>query len=197
MTKTGTIRFYDVKSALEPLRGWSPNAWRARLFLNYFEVKSSVQYETIFISYPSIKGEVTRLYAEGNAGEPNAFTLPLIEDPKTSPPTIIMDSGLIAKYLCSAYSSSPIGGMEKFDEYFDWTSRNVQQFLRGYLFLDVWKNLDEEGKIYFRESRERIFGCKLENMMDRFGGEEATLDLLRKGWKPLQDRMKGRPEDDE
>ena len=100
----------------------------------------------------------------------------------------ISDSWEIAKYLESAYPDSPSLKLDNGEVLFIkfWSETFLHPELLQLLVLDIHDNLSLEDQSYFRESREKILGKTLEevvaNRLDR-------LPLIQKLLKPLRSTL--------
>jgi glutathione S-transferase len=101
----------------------------------------------------------------------------------------VSDSWNIAKYLETQYPDSPSLKLENGEVLFlkFWTETVLHPGLIKLLLLDVHNSLTEKDKIYFRESREKLFGKTLEEVVN---GREERLPNLQKLLTPLSLTLK-------
>ncbi len=106
-----------------------------------------------------------------NTGEPT-YTVPFIVDPSTG--RAISESFAIAKYLDATYSDTPRlvpEGTEALQAAYvvAWDSQTGG--CTRFVVPKTFGILNEASQIFFRESRERIFGKKIEELLPH--GDEA------------------------
>lgn len=141
-----------------------------------------IPYKTEWVEYPDIESLCLKFGAPPTSkkqdGRPH-YTLPMIYDPSTK--TAVVDSPNIAKYLDTTYPETP----SLFPE---GTVALQTAFLEGIwptvgypLFMNiihrVCTSLNQPSQVYFRETREEMFGKKLEEL----GGDED--------WRSLEEGM--------
>jgi glutathione S-transferase len=147
------IKLYDLAGA-EDDRRFSPYCWRVKMALKH----KGLPFETI-----------PWRFTEKNVIEfTGSKTVPVIVDGKRA----VYDSWEIALYLDEAYPSRPglFEGAESraLTHFFShWTVRTVHVPLLRVILLDLFGQIHEKDKAYFRESREKRFGMPLEQA----GGE--------------------------
>lgn len=110
-----------------------------------------------------------------------AYTLPAIYDPKTR--SFTMDSMKIAVYLDATYPDSPAvlpASLRVFHGAFQqayWDT--ILEHLRSLIMLPALKRqLNERSQTYFRETREKAFACRME--------EICTPDKQAEQWGRLE-----------
>jgi glutathione S-transferase len=147
------IKLYDLAGA-EDDRRFSPYCWRVKMALKH----KGLPFETI-----------PWRFTEKNVIEfTGSKTVPVIVDGRRA----VYDSWEIALYLDEAYPSRP-GLFESSEsrtlsQFFShWTVRTVHVPLLRVILLDLFGQIHEKDKAYFRESREKRFGMPLEQA----GGE--------------------------
>jgi glutathione S-transferase len=147
------IKLYDLAGA-EDDRRFSPYCWRVKMALKH----KGLAFET-----------VPWRFTEKNVIEfTGSKTVPVIVDGKRA----VYDSWEIALYLDEAYPSRP-GLLESAESralthfFSHWTVRTVHVPLLRVILLDLFGQIHEKDKAYFRESREKRFGMPLEQA----GGE--------------------------
>ncbi|KIM25037.1 hypothetical protein M408DRAFT_331497 [Serendipita vermifera MAFF 305830] len=184
------ITFYDIASRLNP-QAWSPNTWKTRFVLNY----KRIPYETVYVSYPDIAQLWQTLGLSPLAADPKTF-LPLISVPSTDggPPSVIADSFDIALYLDYEFPETPAvippntGALQS-----SWalTLRTlVVPNLRPLILPQLVHKLDERGATYFRQTREKTFGMKLEELAPPGPKRDEALKKLERSLNDLFDMLK-------
>ncbi|HVM81400.1 MAG TPA: glutathione S-transferase family protein [Stellaceae bacterium] len=171
-----TITLYDLAGA-EADRRFSPFCWRTRMALAH----KGLAVET-----------VPWRFSEKEALAPTKQgRVPVIVDGGKW----INDSWAIADYLESAYGDRPslFGGV---------AGRAAARFIQGwgdtilhpgiarFVMLDIWKQVDERDKAYFRKSREERFGMSLEAVQ---AGREERLAAFRQSLQPLRSMLDAQP----
>lgn len=167
---------YDLAGADPELR-FSPYCWRVRLALAH----KGLEVETV----PWRFVEKDRIAFSGQDKVPV-----LVDGGRT-----ISDSAAIAAYLEEAYPDRPslFGGpqaqaLTRFVK--DWTELVVHPGILRLVLTDVHDILHEGDKAYFRESRERRFGQRLEEVC---AGREERLEAFRDALKPLRATLEAQP----
>lgn len=160
---------YDLAGADPELR-FSPYCWRVRLALAH----KGLDVETV----PWRFVEKDRLAFSGQD------KVPVLVDGERA----VSDSTAIAAYLEEAYPDRPslFGGpqaraLTRFVK--DWTELVVHPGILALILTDVHDSLHEGDKAYFRESREKRFGRRLEEVS---AGREERLPAFRDSLKPLR-----------
>ncbi|KAI5117605.1 hypothetical protein M0805_006718 [Coniferiporia weirii] len=159
-----TITFYDIPSKLDG-NAWSPNTFKTRFCLNY----KGIPYKTEWVEYPDIEallkdigGAPTGKKADGR----DHYTLPAIHDSATG--KVITDSIEIAAYLDEAYPETPAlippntrAAIELFTHVF-----NAENPAAIFPIMLPASNsiLNPKSEEYFRRTREKAFGKKLEEI---------------------------------
>ena len=100
----------------------------------------------------------------------------------------VADSWEIAKYLESAYPDSPSLKLEYGEVLFIkfWSETVLHPEMLQLLVLDIHDNLRPEDKSYFRESREKLFGRPLEEVVSN---RQDRLPRLQKLMTPLRSTL--------
>ncbi|KAF8915078.1 hypothetical protein CPB85DRAFT_1295583 [Mucidula mucida] len=171
MSSENAIILYDIPSTA-PGNAWSPNVWKTRFCLNY----KGIPHKTVWVEYPDIAStckslNVAPTFMRRNTGEPT-YTVPFIVDPSTG--RAISESFAIAKYLDATYSDTPRlvpEGTEALQAAYvvAWDSQTGG--CTRFVVPKTFGILNEASQIFFRESRERIFGKKIEELLPH--GDEA------------------------
>ncbi|KAF8878310.1 hypothetical protein BD779DRAFT_1554797 [Infundibulicybe gibba] len=181
MSDTNVITFYDIPSTI-PGNAWSPNTWRIRFALNY----KGLAYKTEWVEFPDIEPLCKKIGAPPTStkptGEPH-YTLPVIFDPRTQ--RAIADSVVIAEYLDTQYPETPA--------LFPKGTHALQYaFMDAYIpALDpVWEfvvpqvcvRIRPGSEPYFRRTREKRFGMKLEALVPTGAARTEKLAQLEAGF---------------
>jgi glutathione S-transferase len=162
------IVLYDLAGADE--RRFSPYCWRARMALAHKQLICRTV-ATRFADIPSI-------------GDGKQKTVPVIEDG----PRLIADSWNIANYLEKQYPDHPslFGGpaghaLTLFIQ--SWVVDVLHRAIIELILRDIYDQLDEGDKNYFRATREKRFGRTLEDVQ---AGRATRVAALRKILQPLR-----------
>ncbi|KDR83237.1 hypothetical protein GALMADRAFT_875468 [Galerina marginata CBS 339.88] len=156
------IIFYDIPSRL-PLKAWSPNTWKTRYCLNF----KGLPYQTEWVEYPDIEPLCKKLGVSSarTVDGTHSYTLPAIHDPSTG--VSIANSFDIAEYLDKTYPNTPLifphntaGLQAPFALAFGSNMRPLLNFL----IPTECEKLNPRSSEYFRRTRERTFGKKLEDL---------------------------------
>ena len=145
-----TIKMYDLAAA-DPLLRFSPYCWRTKMSLKHKG-----------LDFESIAWRFTEKEAIAFTG---STTVPVIVDGNRA----VYDSFEIAVYLDEAYPSRP-GLFEGTESralslfMHHWAFRTLHPPLLRAILLDLYRHLHEKDKAYFRESREKRLGGRLEEI---------------------------------
>jgi glutathione S-transferase len=144
------IQLYDLAGA-EDDRRFSPYCWRVKMAL----IHKGLAYEAIPWRYT----EKDKIASTGSSA------VPVIVDGGRA----VYDSWEIALYLDEAYPSRPglFQGMESralclFLHH--WAVRSLHAPLLRVVVMDIYRHLHEKDKAYFRETREKRLGGRLEEV---------------------------------
>lgn len=142
------IQLYDLAGA-EDDRRFSPYCWRVKMALKH----KGLDFEAI----PWRFTEKERIAFTGST------TVPVIVDGSRA----VYDSFEIAVYLDEAYPSRPglfEGTESRALSLFmcHWAFRSLHPPLLRAMLMDLYKHLHEKDRAYFRESREKRLGARLE-----------------------------------
>jgi len=163
------IKLYDLAGA-DPEARFSPNCWRVRMALAH----KGLDTETICWRFTD-----KDMIAFSNQGK-----TPVIVDGDRT----VVDSWAIAEYLDATYPDRPMlfdSAQSKAHGFFikTWTERVMHPGVIKQILLPLFDQLAEQDKAYFRESREPMFKCTLEE----FGADaEAALPGFRAALQPLR-----------
>ncbi|PVG03645.1 hypothetical protein CPB86DRAFT_694937 [Serendipita vermifera] len=185
------IILYDIASKLNP-QNWSPNVWKARYVLNY----KGLPYETVYVPYPDISSlwEKLGLSPLDEGLNMPQTTLPVISVPSKDggPPSVIAESFNIALFLDHEFPNTPRVIPEN-------TAALQSSFVRTTLvnllvtpirplvLPTVVHRLDERGAHYFRETREKAFGMKLEELTPPGEKRETRLNASQKSFTAVSE----------
>lgn len=170
------IVLYDLAGA-EDDRRFSPYCWRVKMALKH----KGLAFETL----PWRFTEKSVIAFTGST------TVPVIVDGQRA----VYDSWEIALYLDEAYPSRPglFASSESLalSQFFQhWTVRNVHPPILRAIVLDLYAQLHEKDRAYFRESREKRFGTTLE---DYGADREKAIAELRGSLAPLRPGLAEQP----
>lgn len=149
--------------------GFSPYAWRAKLCL----LHKGIDFEEIPI----------RFLEKDRIAHAAPTTIPVIDDGDTT----VVDSFEIAKYLEQAYPNPTLFGGDVAAAQAPllnrWIDTTLVIGIVQLVLMDIYHALDEENKVYFRESREKRFGMTLEQVVigrdEKRAGFQKSLAPLR------------------
>ncbi|KAI5834258.1 hypothetical protein K523DRAFT_294171 [Schizophyllum commune Tattone D] len=180
------IVFYDLASKVGP---WSPTTWRIRYALNF----KALPFRTEWVEYPDIEAKCKEVGAEPTGtrdGKP-LYTVPVIQDPSTG--RVVSDGPKIAKYLDGTYPETPklfpSGTEAKQTEVLTQLIQAAGPSMRPLVVPSTFDILNEVAKPYFRETREKMFGCKLEEIAAKGEAREASLQKLRGAFEVFVGRL--------
>jgi len=163
------IRHWELAGA-EDDRLFSPNCWRVRMALAHKDLQAE-----------TVPWRLTEKDAIGFSGQGR---VPVIQDGER----VVHDSWDIAVYLDEAYRDRPPlfeGPQAKSLALFvkHWCERNVHGAVFSVIVMDLFASLHPKDLAYFRESREKRLGRRLEDM----GAEsKASLPALRGVLDPVR-----------
>ena len=163
------IQLYDLAGA-EDDRRFSPYCWRTKMALKH----KGLEFEAI----PWRFTEKDRIEFTGSK------TVPVIVDADHA----VYDSFEIAVYLDEAYPSRPglFEGTESRALAFfmnHWAVGTLHPPLFRAIIPDIYRQLHEKDKAYFRESREKRLGARIENFVPQQG---KWLAAFREALQPLR-----------
>jgi glutathione S-transferase len=142
------IKLFDLAGA-EDDRRFSPYCWRAKMALKH----KGLDFETL-----------AWRFTEKDAIVPyKSNTVPVLVDGAQS----VYDSWAIALYLDEVYPSRPrlFEGSESralCDFFNQWAVKTLHPLLMRVIILDLFDKVHPQDKAYFRESREKRYGMRLE-----------------------------------
>jgi glutathione S-transferase len=169
-----TIILHDLCGA-DPECRFSPNCWKVRMALAHKGLESETR-PTRFTDIREIANGFSR-------------TVPVIEDGDR----LVRDSFEIALYLEETYPERPSlfrgkGGESHARFVESWTITSLHTVLIRIIIKDIHDQLDEADKFYFRESREKRLGGRLEDVQ---ADRDVRIVELRERLTPLR-HMLGR-----
>ncbi|KAF9820738.1 hypothetical protein IEO21_01181 [Rhodonia placenta] len=162
MSSSNVILLYDIPGNVAG-KAWSPNTWKTRYTLNY----KGLPYKTIWVEYPDIAQVCKEIGATPTSTKEDGspyFTLPAIYDPSTN--TALSESARIARYLDKTYPGTPVLIPPETDAFHaafqEALQRLVLQNISPLMLPPTCLQLNPPSHVYFRETRERMYGKKLE-----------------------------------
>jgi glutathione S-transferase len=163
------IQLYDLAGA-EDDRRFSPYCWRTKMSLKH----KGLEFEAIPWRYT----EKDRIAFTGST------TVPVIVDGKRA----VYDSFEIAVYLDEAYPSRPglfEGTESRALSFFlnHWAVQSLHAPLLRAIAMDLFRSVHEKDRAYFRESREKRLGARLEEFA---ADQKKWLASFRAALEPLR-----------
>jgi glutathione S-transferase len=169
------MRMYDLAGADDAHR-FSPYCWRTRMAC----------------AHKGLTLDTTpwRFSEKDQLPQPNSGTVPVLIDGDR----VMADSWKIAAYLDEAYPGRPL-----FDsasarsealliKY--WTERTLHPFVTRMTVSDIWRALHPKDQPYFRDSREKRLGARLEDVTSNRG---ETRTKFREALEPLRATLADQP----
>ncbi|KAL1968312.1 hypothetical protein VTN77DRAFT_2147 [Rasamsonia byssochlamydoides] len=201
MANTEPVHFFDITSKLPgPLKSWSPNTLKTRLVLNY----KGIPYTQSFISYPDIASLLKSLNVPPLAEAVMPYTLPAIvhKASVTANPNGAMNDSLpIALHLDKTFPAPQYPPLFPSGDASYALALAVAKIISNVvgkgipiLMPKVADILDERGSKYFHETRSKIFGKPLAELLPQ--SEEAAESVwndMKKELNVLADMLKGKP----
>ncbi len=160
-----TIILYDLVGK-DLTRPFSPHCWKTKMTLAH-----------LGLTWKDVPTTFTgKALVEGG----NAPTLPTIRDGDL----VLADSFAIAEHYASG--TPLMGGTDgqplvKFTEC--WSQSQLHTWIGGWAMLDIYNLLNEEDQLYFRTSREKMFGKTLEELT---ANRENTIPQLLSRLMPMK-----------
>jgi len=169
------IVFYELAGA--DGRRFSPYCWRTRMALAHKELP----YQAVAVGYAEI----------ASIGDGTHKTVPVIEDGGR----FFGDSWTIANYLEEVYPERPslfesAAGRALTLFVQNWITDVLHRGVVELVVLDIHDKLGERDKSYFRTSRERRFGRRLEEVQH---GRDGRIETFRKSLEPLRKILASQP----
>ena len=157
-----TIKLYELCGANEA-HLFSPHCWKTRYSLAH----KGLDYESVPTPFTKVAG------IEGGPKR----TVPVIRDGDV----VLDESFAIAQYLDKTYGDAPsLLGDEKAQALtrfvIAWSQSQLHAAVVKVSLLDIFNALADEDKVFFRETREKLFGCTLEEFDARFPNDGKDLN---------------------
>jgi glutathione S-transferase len=169
------IKLYDLAGA-DPDRRFSPFCWRTRLALAH----KGLDVETV--PWRFVEKDVIAFSGQGR--------VPVIQDGER----VIYDSWAIAEYLEDTYPDRPSlfgGGARAVTRFIaNWADTVLHAGIARLIIPDVFAQLHEKDKHYFRTSREQRFGVTLEAFA---ASRDADVLTFRQSLLPLRTTLQIQP----
>jgi glutathione S-transferase len=171
-----TIVLYEL-CAGDQARRFSPHCWKARMALAH----KQLVYETRPTPFTRIK-EIAGGFSP---------TVPVVDDGGK----LVRDSFDIALYLDETYPDRPTlfggeGGKATARFVESWALTALHPPLLGMIIGDIHAALAAPDRAYFRESREKRFGKRLEDVQT---GREGRVEGFRQALQPLRHLLERQP----
>ncbi|MCJ8309808.1 MAG: glutathione S-transferase family protein [Rhizobiaceae bacterium] len=161
-----TIHHYELCGADEK-HVFSPHCWKTRMALAH----KGLDFETVAVPFTKV---ATVENGEGRR-------VPVLRDGDT----VIEESYEIAKYLDRAYPDKPSlfngeGGEELTKFVISWSLTQLHPAVAKLAVYDIHNALAPEDQAFFRQTREKLFGCTLEEFDAKFpkNGEALATALV-------------------
>jgi glutathione S-transferase len=167
-------RLFDLAGA-DPNRRFSPYCWRVRMALAH----KGLEVETV-------PWRFTDKAAIAFSGQGR---VPVLVDGDNA----VFDSWSIAQYLEMTYPEAPplFGNAMPATRFINaWADRTMLPAVASLILLDVFNELHEQDRDYFRSSRERAFGRTLEAVTE---GREQRVIGFRQLIEPIRTVLKSQP----
>lgn len=168
-----SIILYDL-CAGDTARRFSPHCWKAKMALAH----KGLDFETRGMPFTRIK----------EIGDGFSPTVPVIDDGGR----LVRDSFDIALYLEGTYPDRPSlfrgeGGKANARFVEAWSQSEIHPRLTRLMVADIHAILAQPDQAYFRESREKSLGSRLEDVQ---AGRDERIDDLRRALTPLRHTLK-------
>jgi glutathione S-transferase len=170
-----TLLMFDLAGAREDHR-FSPYCWRTRMACAH----KGLALDTI----------AWRFTDKDKLPQPNTGTVPVLVDGDT----VVADSWKIAGYLDARHPDRPLFDSESarsealLIKY--WTERTLHPLVTRMTVSDIWRSLHPKDQAYFRESREKRLGRKLEEVT---ANREETRVRFGEALEPLRAMLADQP----
>jgi glutathione S-transferase len=165
---TMTIQIYELCGA-NPNHLFSPHCWKVRMAVAH----KGLPWETISVPFTKVAS------TEGG----DSRRVPVIRDGDT----VVEESYAIAKYLEATYADKPSlfggpGGEALTLQIINWSQTTLHPEVAKLCLMDIYNALAPEDQAFFRASREKMFGCTLEEFDAKF---PKNAEALNKALTPL------------
>ena len=171
-----TIQIYELCGA-DPKHLFSPHCWKIRMAVAH----KGLAWETIPVPFTKVAG------IEGGESR----RIPVIRDGET----VVEESYEIAKYLEANYADKPSlfggeGGEALSLQIINWTQFSLHPEVAKLCLMDIYNSLAPADQEFFRASREKMFGCTLEEFSSK---HPKNAEALNKALTPLELTLKKQP----
>ena len=168
-----TIQIYELCGA-DPKHLFSPHCWKIRMAVAH----KGLAWETIPVPFTKVAG------IEGGESR----RIPVIRDGET----VVEESYEIAKYLEANYADKPSlfggeGGEALTLQIINWTQVSLHPEVARLCLMDIYNSLAPADQEFFRASREKMFGCTLEEFSSK---HPKNAEALNKALTPLELTLK-------
>ncbi len=168
-----TIKLYELCGA-DTNHLFSPHVWKTRMSLAH----KGLDYECVPTPFTKVS----------TIEDGSARRVPVIVDDGT----VVEDSLAIAKHLEEKYSNAPSlfngeGGEALTNMVISWSQTQLHPEVAKLVIMDIYNSLAPEDQAFFRTSREKMFGCTLEEFDAKF---PKTPDSLSQTLVPLELTLK-------
>ena len=154
------IKIYELCGADDQLL-FSPHCWKTRLCFAH----KGLAWETEALPFTKV----------ATIEDGDARRVPVIRDGDT----VVEESFEIAKYLDEKYPTEhqliPQGSAELTQFFINWSQTQLHSEVVKICLLDIYETLAPEDQAFFRSSREKLFGCTLEEFSQKFPKDNAGL----------------------
>jgi glutathione S-transferase len=171
-----SIKIYELCGS-DPEHLFSPHCWKVRMALAH----KGLDWETIAIPFTGVAT------IEGG----DSRRVPVIRDGDT----VVEESFEIARYLESTYPNTAslfngVGGEALTLQVINWCQVHVHPEVVKLCLLDIHKALAPADQEFFRVTREKMFGCSLEEFSEK---HPKNSEGLNKALLPLALTLKKQP----
>ncbi|KAF8526698.1 hypothetical protein JB92DRAFT_2783896 [Gautieria morchelliformis] len=185
-TTMSSLTLYDLAGASQI--AYSPATWQIRLALNY----KQLPFNTVWLNLIDIKPTLQRIGASPTVfpAEPEGvYTVPVLVDASApGPPVVVSHTLPIAEYLDERYPARPLFPpgtkplLTLYDEHF---KQRIDPLFPPLIVPHTLSILPERDKAYFRETRERWLGCKLEEISPPGSKRDTQWEKLKEELEAL------------
>ncbi len=171
-----TIKLYELCGANEELV-FSPHCWKTRMSLAHKG-----------LDFDSVPLPFTKVATIENG---DSRRVPVIRDGET----VVEDSLEIAKYLDAQYPDTPrllegAAADAMTNLLINWAQTQVHPVVVKMCLMDIYNALAPEDQVFFRATREKVFGMSLEDFASKMA---STPEDLAKVLVPLELTLKKQP----
>ncbi|KIY67226.1 hypothetical protein CYLTODRAFT_454635 [Cylindrobasidium torrendii FP15055 ss-10] len=175
------LTLFDIPSK-RPHKAWSPNTWKARYCLNF----KRLPYQTEWVEYPDIAALYETRGIPPCERKPDGspyYTLPLLHDSASG--VYISGTLAIAEYLEEQYPGAPTLFPEpaRVRALVSALDSAVQTDVLALKFIipRAYGILNERSAVFFRETREKRFGCAIEEIEPQGAKKAEAWGSAREG----------------